>query len=173
MSVEVFIKIIAMDHKAGIKKTETRTVEVPQAVLRITEMFSKKGSAALVTTIAKSVMLGALKELDASRKNTRVALDEVVSRTGRVGGSSATGKVDPLGEALGLDVIQAMNGGGARRAPQAPQAPQPGMPPQPTVPMMPAPVPMGPAEFGGGGPGQQMGPGVSGFPAAGTPGARR
>lgn len=118
--MQVQIQIVAMDHENGVKKTMSATIDVPKAVLALHEMVSGGDPSERVTVVATSVFLGAKRELDASRRNRGTALLERANSGAPVGGARG-GKTDPLGDALGLDLIDAMaakeRGGGAQHAP--------------------------------------------------------
>lgn len=115
--MEVYIEVVAMDHENGVKKTLSKTIEVPGAVLGLHEMFTGNDTHKLVTAIAQACFMGATKELEAGRRNKSVMLNEQIERGAKIGGSSPSAggggegaARDPLSEALGLDLIRRMGG---------------------------------------------------------------
>lgn len=152
--MKVLIHVCAIDEERGVKSTKEEVVEVPKGVLALHEMFAGNDADKLLSAISIAVFSGAMKELQASRRNPSAALAEQVDRGAKVGGSTPEA-TDPMAEALGLDIIRKdVRGGQQPPRQQQPQQPQRPMGPPPT-------------SFGGSAPpvvNPGPGPGPVGFP---------
>ena len=136
--MKVYIQVVAFDEELGMKSSREEELEVPGAVLKLHEMFANDQdnvAEQMLNVMRDAVFMGAAKELQASRRNPGAALNEQVAAGGKVGGS---GGKNPLGEMLGLDLIQNAN---KKAVPQQQPVPQP----RPAPPQVgPGPVGFGP-----------------------------
>lgn len=118
--MKLFVKVIAISEENGLKATREELVEIPVKVQRLNEVVMGKDPAALLDGFATSAMVAALQTVQVGGQNraadilTGVGSGPIGGHTpppapGPDGAPAQAAPKDPLAEALGLDIIEAMD----------------------------------------------------------------
>lgn len=133
--MKLYVKVIAVSEEDGLKSTREDLVEIPQKLIRLNEALMGKDPEATLQGFAVSALAAALQTVQVGAQN-QGAGSAIFGATGHgpIGGPvsqpqhhaegsqhgapPAAPRIDALGAAMGLDIIEAMDRREARQAPQ-------------------------------------------------------
>jgi len=114
--MKLFVKVIAISEEDGLKATREELIEIPAKVQRLNEVVMGQEPSALLEGFATSALVAALGTVQVGGQSRASDVFSGLGSGGPIGGHAPAqtpdgqpAPKDPLSEALGLDIIEAMD----------------------------------------------------------------